>query len=556
MSKIFGLIRNELIKQYKKVSVKIILILVLIASLAAPFVLKALKSDDTLKWDIDNYENNISYLNMDLQAIDSSAKNADINKKVIQAEIDSYNLRIDNGIGWNDWRSDIIIDNLYKETLLIILEGIKSGLTFEELMNNIYQVDAMEVENYYKKSKEEIQKEIDRLTLEVASEKKRIVENDYLGYLQGVIKETEKELEEEKKLLVALESELAKSVGNKALEQNIDNQKNRIASKEELLKAYRYKYDNNVVYDSKDWRHRTVEDIKISIDGKYEDLLSEEEFKQNYTYEINANGYTYEKYKADREERMNEATKSIALDWYSLENNIPRVQFIDDARNSLNSTYLVYISIAILLCIIIGGGIVSSEYSTGTIRLLMIRPVLRWKILLSKLIAVFIIGYGAIFLLFALNIVSSGMAHGFEGLSVPILYIKDGVIVQGSFILSLIPKLMFASISLVFIISAVFFLSTVLRNTAVAVGITMAGYFASMPATQIAANQGFTWIDKTFLPYVNLSTYVSGNSWVIDMLKQCGLKLDPVFGAIYLLAISFILITIAFIVFNKRDVTN
>ena len=556
MSKIFGLIRNELIKQYKKVSVKIILILVLIASLAAPFVLKALKSDDTLKWDIDNYENNISYLNMDLQAIDSSAKNADINKKVIQAEIDSYNLRIDNGIGWNDWRSDIIIDNLYKETLLIILEGIKSGLTFEELMNNIYQVDAMEVENYYKKSKEEIQKEIDRLTLEVASEKKRIVENDYLGYLQGVIKETEKELEEEKKLLLALESELAKNVGNKALEQNIDNQKNRIASKEELLKAYRYKYDNNIVYDSKDWRHRTVEDIKISIDVKYEDLLSEEEFKQNYTYEINTNGYTYEKYKADREERINEATKSIALDWYSLENNIPRVQFIDDARNSLNSTYLVYISIAILLCIIIGGGIVSSEYSTGTIRLLMIRPVLRWKILLSKLIAVFIIGYGAIFLLFALNIVSSGMAHGFEGLSVPILYIKDGVIVQGSFILSLIPKLMFASISLVFIISAVFFLSTVLRNTAVAVGITMAGYFASMPATQIAANQGFTWIDKTFLPYVNLSTYVSGNSWVIDMLKQCGLKLDPVFGAIYLLAISFILITIAFIVFNKRDVTN
>lgn len=556
MSKIFGLIRNELIKQYKKVSVKIILILVLIASLAAPFVLKALKSDDTLKWDIDNYENNISYLNMDLQAIDSSAKNADINKKVIQAEIDSYNLRIDNGIGWNDWRSDIIIDNLYKETLLIILEGIKSGLTFEELMNNIYQVNAMEVENYYKKSKEEIQKEIDRLTLEVASEKKRIVENDYLGYLQGVIKETEKELEEEKKLLVALESELAKNVGNKALEQNIDNQKNRIASKEELLKAYRYKYDNNIVYDSKDWRHRTVEDIKISIDGKYEELLSEEEFKQNYTYEINANGYTYEKYKADREERMNEATKSIALDWYSLENNIPRVQFIDDARNSLNSTYLVYISIAILLCIIIGGGIVSSEYSTGTIRLLMIRPVLRWKILLSKLIAVFIIGYGAIFLLFALNIVSSGMAHGFEGLSVPILYIKDGVIVQGSFILSLIPKLMFASISLVFIISAVFFLSTVLRNTAVAVGITMAGYFASMPATQIAANQGFTWIDKTFLPYVNLSTYVSGNSWVVDMLKQCGLKLDPVFGAIYLLVISFILITIAFIVFNKRDVTN
>lgn len=556
MSKIFGLIRNELIKQYKKVSFKIILILVVIASLAAPFLLKALKSDSTLKWDIDNYKNNISYLNMDLQAIDPSAKNADINKKVIQAEIDSYKLRIDNGIGWNDWRSDIIIDNLYKETLIIILEGIESGLNFEDLMNNIYQVDAMDVENYYEKSKEELQNEIKKLTLEVDLEKKRIVENDYLGYLKGVIKETEKVLDEEKKLLASLESELAKNIGNKELEQDIHNQKNIIGSKEELLKAYRYKYDNNIVYDSKDWRHRTVEDIKISIDAKYEDLLSEEEFKQNYSYEININGYTYEKYKADREARINEAVKSIALDWYSLENNIPRVQFIDDARNSLNSTYLVYISVAILLCIIVGGGIVSSEYSTGTIRLLMIRPVLRWKILISKLIAVIIIGYGTLFLLFIFNIVSSGIAHGFEGLSVPILYIKDGAILEGSFILSLIPKLMFASISLIFIISVVFFLSTVLRNTAIAVGITMAGYIASMPVTQFAASNGFTWIDKTLLPYVNLSTYVSENSWVIDMLKQCGLKLDPVLGATYLMVISVILITIAYMVFNKRDVTN
>lgn len=556
MGKIFGLIKNEWIKQYKKISVKVILILILVASIAAPFLLKFFNNNNDLKWSMESYENQLEWLQVEKDGVDASAKNAQINKDIIQAEMDVFNLRMEKQISWSDWRDSIIGDLQYKQNMTIMLNAIKSGLKGADLTNNIYRIDPMSLEEYYELSAEELQKEIDKFTNETAELKKTIENNDYMAYLAGVIKDTEKEIEDSKKNITTLEADLAKDKENKEIPLAIEGLKKSIATKEELLKAYKYKHDNNIVYDANDWRHNTVEHIKMSIEAKNEELLTEESFKQSFSWEINRQGYTYEKYQKDRENRIAFAEENLVLDWYSLENNIPRVQFIKDARNSLNETYLFYITIAILLCIIIGGGIVSSEYSTGTVRLLMIRPVSRWKILFSKLAAVFIIGYGAMFAAFLLNIVSSGIANGFGTLGTPILAIKDGAVVHQNFILSLIPNLMFASISLIFIIAVVFFFSTVARNTALAVGLTMVGFLGSMPAAQVAANLKMTWVGSTFLPYVNLTTFVGGESWVIESLEQMGVTLNATMGAVQLLVIAVVLTVISFVVFTKRDVTN
>lgn len=556
MGKIFGLIKNEWIKQYKKISVKVILILILVASIAAPFLLKFFNNNNDLKWSMESYENQLEWLQVEKDGVDASAKNAQINKDIIQAEMDVFNLRMEKQISWSDWRDSIIGELQHKQNMTIMLNAIKSGLKGADLTNNIYRIDPMSLEEYYELSAEELQKEIDKFTNEAAELKKTIENNDYMAYLAGVIKDTEKEIEDSKKNITTLEADLAKDKENKEIPLAIEGLKKSIATQEELLKAYKYKHDNNIVYDANDWRHNTVEHIKQSINAKNEELLTEESFKQTFSWEINRQGYTYEEYQKDREDRIAFAEENLVLDWYSLENNIPRVQFIKDARNSLNETYLFYVTIAILLCIIIGGGIVSSEYSTGTVRLLMIRPVSRWKILFSKLAAVFIIGYGAMFAAFLLNIVSSGIANGFGTLGTPILALKDGAVVHQNFILSLIPNLMFASVSLIFIIAVVFFFSTVARNTALAVGLTMVGFLGSMPAAQVAANLKMTWIGSTFLPYVNLTSFVGNESWVIESLKQMGVTLNATMGAVQLLVIAVVLTVISFAVFTKRDVTN
>lgn len=556
MGKIFALIKNEWIKQYKKVSIKVILILIIIASFAAPFVLKYFNNSNDMKWTVDNYKHNIEWKQMEKDGLVTEAKNYEISKKIIQLDIDMYNLKIDEKISWNDWRDQVLSEAVLNLKTIEILNGIKSGIPVNELLNGIYDFDPTYLEQFYSMSKEELEKEIETLSKKANDSYSVVKENNYMSYLSEVIKNSEKEIEENKKTLTMMNEELTKNKDDEKLKKQIDMISSSIKSMEETLAANKYRYDNNIEYDSNSWKHNTIEDVIASINVKGEELLNEEQFKQQFSYEINRNNYTYEKYKADRDARIAKAESDLKLDWYSLENNIPQVQYSNDARASLKSTYIIYVNIAIILCIIIGGGIVSSEYSTGTVRLLMIRPVSRWKILLSKLVSVLMVGYGAMFVALLINIVSSGIAFSFKDLSIPIIALKEGVIVHQNFILSLMPNFLFVSISLIFIIAVVFTLSTVIKNTALAVGLTMVGFLGSMPATIVGGQLGMLWLDKTFIPYVNLTSYIDGGSFMIQQLKQAGMNLSATSGAIQLIVLSVILIGISFVVFSKRDVKN
>lgn len=556
MSKIFALIKNEWIKQYKKISIKVILILILAASIIAPFFLKYFNGNNEMKWAMENYQHNIEWRKIDMDSIDTTAKNAEIAKKVYQTDIDLYQLRIDNKITWSDWRENEINTLGYNQKKLYLLQGVQQGIAVGDLLNNIYDFDPMEIETFYTLSKEDLQKEIDKLSSDIEKSEKIIKDNDYMSAVAATIKTTEAEIADYNKQISELQVEIDKNKDNEELKKKLELAKKNKARSEELLVAYKYRYDNKIPYDKEDWRHNTLEDVVASIDCKNEELLTEDVFKQQFSYEINRNGYTYEKYQEDRLGRIAVSEGDLTLDWYSLENDIPQVKYINDARSSLKNTYLVYVNVAIILCIIIGGGIVSSEYSTGTVRLLMIRPVSRWKILLSKLVAVFIIGYGAMFVGFFVNMISAGLAYGFGDFATPILALKDGAVVHQNFILSLMPNLLYVSISMIFIIAVVFALSTIMKNTALAVGLTMVGFLGSMPAAMVAGQLGMTWVDKTFIPYVNLTNFVDGGSYMIEMLEQTGMKLSGTMGAVHLLVLAAVFIGISFIVFVKRDVKN
>lgn len=299
----------------------------------------------------------------------------------------------------------------------------------------------------------------------------------------------------------------------------------------------------------------TIRDIANYAGAIHEELVSQDDFKSIFSWEIAYQGLTYDNYLIQRENRITDAKERLQMDWYSLENDIPQTKFVSDARSSLLDTYKVYLSIAVVVAIIIGGGIVASEYSTGTVRLLMIRPVSRWKILLSKLMAVVIFGYITLFMGIIVNTISSGIAFSFGDYSVPMLVMKNGEVITKNFFVYLMPNILFISISMIFIISVVFTLSTVIRNTAFAVGITMAGFLGSTTAVTLAAHLGMKWVSKTCLPYINLTNYVD-ESYIINSLKEMGWNLNPTLGAVHLMAIAVVLIVISFAVFSKRDVTN
>src|SRR5699024_11110388 len=90
-------------------------------------------------------------------------------------------------------------------------------------------------------------------------------------------------------------------------------------------------------------------------------------------------------------EEKKDLEDSIKLNMYRLENNIP------DSNNGSNSNYrmrfellspmfsIAVISIAI---IVIAGGTISNEISTGTIKFWALTPNKRWKIMTAKLLSI------------------------------------------------------------------------------------------------------------------------------------------------------------------------
>ncbi len=555
MSKVCGLIKNELIKQYKKTSVKVIVILILLASIMLPAALKFLDNREGAKWYIDSYNQDIQWQQTELTNIDSSKKNKDIQKKIYEENIKKSQILIESNVSWDDWRNEVAGEASNKSKEAIILSGISEGLVGEELFFNIDEFDINMFNEYLGMSKDELQKIIDSKDKESKELYDSVIKNDYLVYLGKNINSSKEEIKNLKSTIKISEDEVKKNPNNKNYVTSLENSKIQLDALEKRLKATEYRYNNKIPYDNKNWKNNTIRDIANKIDENGEKLLSETEFTQYNSAEI-AKGYTYEEYKKDYEKKTKSIEQAIALDWYSLENNIPQVKFDNDIRNSLDRTYLMYVSVAIILCIIIGGGIVSSEYSTGTVRLLMIRPVSRWKILFSKLISVFIIGYGVLLTTVILNSISSGIVNGFGGLATKVISFSGETIVKQNFVISIIPKLLFSSISLIFIIALVFAISTIIKNTALAVGLTTVAYLGSSVATMIMASLGMRWVGKTILPYMNLSTFITNSQYTEMFKSQYNIVLNSTMGAIQLSVFATILIIASFLVFQKRDVMN
>ena len=199
-----------------------------------------------MKWTVDNYKHNIEWKQMEKDGLVTEAKNYEISKKIIQLDIDMYNLKIDEKISWNDWRDQVLSEAVLNLKTIEILNGIKSGIPVNELLNGIYDFDPTYLEQFYSMSKEELEKEIETLSKKANDSYSVVKENNYMSYLSEVIKNSEKEIEENKKTLTMMNEELTKNKDDEKLKKQIDMISSSIKSMEETLAANKYRYDNNL----------------------------------------------------------------------------------------------------------------------------------------------------------------------------------------------------------------------------------------------------------------------------------------------------------------------
>lgn len=554
MRKIGILTRNELIKQYKKVGTKVILILILISTLAIPGAIKFIREKESNdNFYIKNYKSQLEYLDMDSKNLEKegNTKFNQLLKVIRNKEKEKLNMLIDSDISYEDWRAESASQWFENEVSAISMQAILDGYEIKDIPD--YYFGPEKLQSYYDMSKEELKAELDTIKNSNSKLKDGIVKNDFMSYLDVSIKSMKESIKNQKDAIKVMEEAIKADPKKAELKTALESANNQLKATEGRLEATEYRYNNKIPYDNKEWKSNTIRDIGFKYDSQKEPMLDEENFNQQYSHEI-SKGITYEAYKKDFQERQQKTKEAIELDWYSLKNDIPQLQFKTDARSSVDQIYLMYVSVVIVLSIIIAGGIVSSEFSTGTVRLLMIRPVSRWKFLFSKLMAVLIIGYTTLILSVALLVISSGITYGFEGFSTNVISFVGGAIVEKNYIVSIIPKLLFSSISLIFIIAVAITLSTITRNTALSVGLTMMMYLGSSAVTLMLTGLNMKWVTKTIFPYMNLSSFYD-RSVTVEMIKQqLGVTLDPNFGAAYLSIAAGILLVISFVAFVKRDV--
>lgn len=231
---------------------------------------------------------------------------------------------------------------------------------------------------------------------------------------------------------------------------------------------------------------------------------------------------------------------------YHIKHNIPPL-FDDTVLGFVNFSNDVAAAIISVFIVIIAGSIVSQEYSWGTIKLLLIRPVDRWKILLSKFIASIIIGVVFLIASFILSLLFGMLFFGFDFGESHYIYARGGVVHDVSVFYHFLQTYGSHIVDIIMISSFAFMLSTIFKSNALAIGLSVFISYAGSMAVSILSMFNDKIPKYLFFLNTNLYQYVEGPS----LLPDTSLGFSVTVLVIYFI----IFMAISFVVFQKRDVT-
>ncbi len=235
--------------------------------------------------------------------------------------------------------------------------------------------------------------------------------------------------------------------------------------------------------------------------------------------------------------------RALLVNEYRLENNIPPQT---ESVWSFTSEVAPVISLITLFTIIVGASTVASEFSWGTIKLLLIRPVSRSKILLSKYLSTNLFALLCLFILFSFSFLVGSILFGFNGFLDPYLTVHDGVVVEKSMIGYVIGQYGLSSINLVMMSTFAFMISTIFRSSSLSIGLAIFLMFTGVNVTQFVAMK-YDWAKYILFANTDLSQYLNGMPFIEGMTMSF---------SIMMLVIYFIIFNaLSWIIFNKRDVS-
>lgn len=241
-----------------------------------------------------------------------------------------------------------------------------------------------------------------------------------------------------------------------------------------------------------------------------------------------------------------------------IQNQIEQTQqFLDQDINPnektnwhfMNDVVVGVSSLVTLFVVVVGSANVAAEFSDGTIKQLLIRPHQRWRILLSKYIAVIIYA-----LLLVLTLIVSGYIIG-------LILFGSGDFNMKMFEITLegrkvaevgtqfLLKMLYFIPSLLIIMTIAFMLSTLFKSQALAVGIGIFVLFFSSTIGGIILMLAdkYTWAKFLIFPHLDLTVYALQDRILEDITMPVSLAILAVYYAIFMM--------LTFFFFQKRDIS-
>ena len=585
MKKLARLIGNENKKVLKQTGLRVLLIIIAALTALAPlldFTLKKIVGSPSYSGHDSNY------WTYNTERLKKQLADAEENGRICDAEyyrvfLDTTEFFEKNNIH-EDWRKDVFRSDYatLRGTVglvkLIIEDGVDSDDIKESMMSSfLYEIDPNGIYPYQTVLlPENIEATYKAQKDALAELGERILTYTLGDYYASKLEEAKAALEAARQSVEYLKSGSAPADPRLTPELSAEFIAYEVALGERLVEwnelnvqAWQWLTDN--VFDYRGWQFNTVvklqwlKTLADSPTGVSRELF----YASDY---FSSDIVDYEEYIAMTQKNARSFEEASAIICASMEHGVPIRGTVNDSTKTLFlSEFSSSFGIIVIFVIILAGMTLSNEYTAGTVRLLLIRPQRRSRILASKLLSGGILWVAATAVASVLLAVECIALFGVKDLFAPAIFNHGTKVMIVPAIFAFLWRVLLSFISTAPIILFTLLISTLIKRSALPIALAMICRFSTSVITTISLSLQKLHLEYTPLPYLDLTSFIGNTAerYIIDG----GSTLDNIFGAAekalissgnyrisigiaWLVGIAAVLTVLSFVSFDRQQIKN
>lgn len=233
--------------------------------------------------------------------------------------------------------------------------------------------------------------------------------------------------------------------------------------------------------------------------------------------------------------------EDLAVAEYRLANDIAPFEMDTREQNIMDSHS--FLSLVLMFAVIAAASIVASEFSQGTIKMLLSRPVKRWKILTSKYLTTLLYALVLTIIAFVSNIIAGYLF--FDAGNGAMLDVRGGEVVEASYWGRVLALYGLQFIGVVVFTTFAFMLGSVFRTSSLAIGLSIFLLFTG--PTMVYFLSKYEIVKYILFTHTDMTGYLTGNVFIPGLTWPLSVAVLTVYVVLFLF--------ISYWTFTKRDIT-